>query len=195
MRILFAALLSLLLISSALGQDAEKQKKLDSVSLKLKQLDLMNHILPILMTKDQLKQILPTVEKSRQKVKEAQAKEYEALVRFEKRIEEAHKQAMETNKTPGRALLDEIYKMFAEMSLRRELVAEENTDAVLEAMKKALNEGQLKAAANDLNPKLYDPSLEPEEMSMDTKLRFFVKQILLDPAAYDVLLMLSKQKS
>jgi hypothetical protein len=193
MRFILGLLLCLSLATCSLAQtDAAQLKHLDQMLLKLKQVDLMNHILPLLMTKEQIRQILPSVEKARQKVREAQKKEYEALKRFEIRLDAAHKKALENGVLPGRELLGEIMKMFVDHSIKRMLIAEDNTDAVVDAMKAALNEGQIKAATNDLNPKLFDPSLKPEQMKPEEKLRFFVKEILLDPAAYDVLVLLSK---
>lgn len=180
-------------ISSA-QEDTSRQKDTEAIFTKLKQLDLMNQILPMLMTKDQLKKILPVVEKARQRVKQAQLKEYEALKKFEGRITEARKKAIDSGQVPGRQLLNEIIKMFQAMEIARTMIADENTDAIIAVFKSTLNEGQIKAAANDLNPKLFDPSLKPEEMSADQKLRFFVKEIFLDPAAYDVLVILSQKQ-
>lgn len=194
MRFLIGLLVCQLLAGPAPAQsDAARQKDTDAIFVKLKQLDLMNHILPMLMTKDQLKKVLPAVEKARQRVRQAQVKEYEALKKYEGRIAEAHKKALESGQVPGRELLTEITNMFKAMEISRSLIADENTDAIVAALKSTLNEGQIKSAINDLNPKLFDASLKPEEMSADQKLRFFVKEIFLDPAAYDVLVLLSQK--
>jgi hypothetical protein len=38
-----------------------------------------------------------------------------------------------------------------------------------------------------LNPKIYDPGVKTEELKDDDRLRLFVREVFLDPLAYDVL--------
>ncbi|MFY9233079.1 MAG: hypothetical protein WAO58_01315 [Fimbriimonadaceae bacterium] len=193
MRTILSLIFCLAIAAICAAQPVTEQTKHTEAMLnKVKQLDVMNQILPMLMTKEQIKNILPSVEKARARVKAAQNKEYTALKAFEARLNEAYKKAIETGQTPGRALQAEIIRMFQEKGLERMLIAEENTDLVVEALKKHLNAGQIKAATNALDPKVFDPSLKPEEMTSEQKLRFFVKEIFLDPVAYDVLILLGK---
>ena len=193
MRTFLAMLLCLALALPALAQvDEARAKQSDAIMLKIKQLDLMNHVLPLLMTKEQVKKLLPVVEKARQNVKKAQLKEADALKTFDAKLSAAHKNAVEKGQVPGRTLLNEVATLFQALTIARGIVADENTDDVIKAMREVLNPGQIKAAINDLNPKLFDPRLKPEEMSDNDKLRFFVKEIFLDPALYDVLVLLAR---
>lgn len=194
MRTLLALLLSLMLVGGVSAQSAaDRAKKSDEILHKIKQLDLMNQLLPLLMTKDQLKKILPAIEKARQKVDQAMTKEFDMLRQFEGKVAKAHSDAFDKGAVPGRDLLNEIIKMFKALNIYRALIADENTDAVIKVLKETLNAGQIKAATNALDPQTFDPSLKPEQMTEDQKLRFFVKEILLDPAAYDVLVEMNRR--
>lgn len=193
MRLILALTICCGLALSGFAQsDDSRTKQVDALLKKVKQIDILNRILPLLMTKEQIRKVLPAVEKARARVKEAQNKEFESLKKFEARLDAANKKAIESGVLPGRDLVSEIMKMFVEHGIQRQLIASENTEAVVKALKETLNEGQIKAAVNDLNPALFDPSLKPEKMTADDKLRFFVREIFLDPAAYDVLVLLSK---
>jgi hypothetical protein len=195
MRLITLLLLAFALVCGASAQtEAQRAEHSEKILNKIKALDLMNHMLPLLMTVDQMKQMLPVLEKCREKEKQQQIKEYELLRKYETRLDEANKKALQTSQVPGRDLLNELATLFKSFNLGREVIVTENTDAVVAAMKKILNEGQIKAAIGDLNPALFDPSLKPDKMTDEEKLRFYVRTILLDAVAYDVLLRMSQKK-
>jgi hypothetical protein len=196
MRFVIALLLSLLLLSGALTQSqiqTEKGKKTLEIVDRVRQLDLLNHILPVLITKEQLKKLLPVIEKSRQNVRKAQDKEYDTIRTVETELNKAYNDALDKGAVPTREFLTKLMKMGQALSLHRALIADENTDELIKAMRETLNAGQTKAAANALNPALFEPGLKVDQMTEDQKLRFYVKEIMLDPLTYPVLLELYKR--
>ncbi|HVL38467.1 MAG TPA: hypothetical protein VM328_03655 [Fimbriimonadaceae bacterium] len=192
MRILLALLLCVASVS-ALAQTAEERaRKSDQIMIRVRELDLLNHILPLVMTKEQLRQILPVVERARQRVTDAQKKEFALLLTFEKKLDEAHKNAIEKSQIPGRELLIELSKGLQALEIVRMGIADQNTEDVLKAFKAIMNAGQLKSAANSLNPASLDPTIKVDEMTEEAKLRFYIREIFLDPLAYDILVRLSR---
>ena len=192
-------LLAIALFSCVLGSMANAQttkadagKRADEILAKVHELDLLNQLLPVLMTKEQMRKILPSVEKAREMVKATEKGEAEQLEKLAAKIDPVLKEAYEKNKVPSQDVLLEYAKTFVKLRVVRRSVIESNTTAVLEVVQKTLDKGQLAAARNALDPKLIDPSLDKEKMSDDDKMRFWVKVILLDPQTYTILLKLSK---
>lgn len=169
----------------------ERAKRSDEILKKMRQMELANQILPLVMTKEQLKQILPPIEKARANVRDLQNEEFETMRKFEERLDTAIKNATDKGQLPGQALLVEMNRLLMAFSLKRQAAASENVTTVLDVLNKTLNAGQLKAAANSLDLKLFDPSVKPEELTETAKVRFYVGQVLLDPLAYDLLVKMS----
>jgi hypothetical protein len=187
----------LALVSSAPAQLAsdDQAKRSDEILKKMRQIDLLNQMLPLALSKDQINKLLPSIEKARQRVKDQQKEEFKLMTQYEGKIDAAVKAGIDKGDVPDIALLRELNAVMTTMELRRDAVASENADAVLSEMKKALNAGQLKVAANSLNPKLFDPSVKVDEMTQDQKILFFVRNIMLDPHSYDLMRQLLKRAS
>ncbi|MBS1704735.1 MAG: hypothetical protein JST40_02590 [Armatimonadetes bacterium] len=169
-----------------------KVDKADATIKKLHELELLNQILPILMTKEQIRKILPEVEKARDKVKKTQELERQELAKLEAKVDSALKDAYDTGKVPTTEVIGEYIATFRKMIGARQLISSANADNVLEKMKETLNDGQLKALENALDPRISDPDLEVSKLTSAQKQLYFVKMILLDPLSYDILLKLSK---
>jgi len=176
--------------SSSLQTDKAKQSS-DTLE-KMRQLDLLNQILPLVMTKDQIRQLLPTIEKARRDVKAEEDTEAGLIAQVAPEINAAVKAGIEKGEVPDKALLKKANAVIRTMAMRRNAIASDNVDMVLGEMKKILNAGQLKAAANSLSTSVYMPDVKPEEIKDDQKLQIFVREIMLDPLAYDILVKLQK---
>ena len=74
----------------------------------IRQADLLNHILPILWTKEQLNAVLPAIEKARQNVTQAHDNEYHKLIELDPKVTAAIEKALNEGQVPGRDLLKEI---------------------------------------------------------------------------------------
>jgi hypothetical protein len=179
--------------STASIQDAETRgAKSNEILTQMRQLDLLNQILPLLMNKDQIGKLLTAIEKARANVRNIEQLEDQDLAKQAQKVSEATKAGFDQQKLPERELLVELNKLVRAFSIRRQVAIGENVTTVKEAFDAVLNPGQRKAAANSLNPGLFDPSLKVEQMSEEQKIRFFIQEILLDPLAYDVLKRLQK---
>lgn len=189
---LFSCVFGSMAVASAQTTKADAGKRADEILAKVHELDLLNQLLPVLMTKEQMRKILPSVEKAREMVKATEKGEAEQLEKLAAKIDPVLKEAYEKNKVPSQEVLLEYAKTFVKLRVVRRSVIESNTTAVLEVVQKTLDKGQLAAARNALDPKLIDPSLDKEKMSDEEKMRFWVKVILLDPQTYTILLKLSK---
>ncbi|MCW5943500.1 MAG: hypothetical protein KIS66_14805 [Fimbriimonadaceae bacterium] len=188
------ATVAALLVSAvaSFGQPAAKVE--DNPLIKIRKVELLNQILPVVMTKEQLDAILPAVERARAKVREVEKKEATELRAIEARMDTAIKAALEEGQVPKLEFVDRLRQLMWAMGLRRQTVVGENTESVLASLKKELNAGQLKAAANALSPKQIDPGVRVEELTQDDRLRMYVRFILLDPYTYDLLVALARKK-
>lgn len=187
--------LMLAMVCSAFAQtaaDQEQARRADEILGKMRTMELTNQILPLLLTMEQLRELLPPIEKARQAVKAAKAEEFSVLKMYEGKLDTAIKNATEKGQIPGREMLLEMNRVLTALGMKRRAIADENIATVLAAAQKLLNAGQLKAAANSLDPKLFDPTLKVEEMKEIDKVRFFVGEVMLDPLAYDILVKLSR---
>ena len=179
----------------AWGQSAEQGSKSDQVMLKLRQIDLLNMLIPLALTHDQIEKILPSIERARQKVRDAEKNEAATLEKLDAKVSDAIKKSIETSVAPPKALLDELAHTTQEMSDARIAIVEENTDNVLKVFGDTVNAGQKKAATNSFSPAYIDPKAKPDTVTDDEKLRFFVRDILLDPQSYDILVQMSRHAS
>jgi hypothetical protein len=177
------------------AQTPDQSKKSEQVLMKMRQIDLLNQIIPLALQKEQIDKLLPAVERARSKVVQIQKDEASALEKLDSKISDAIKTSEEKGVAPPKTLLEELAQATNNMSQKRMLAIDENTEAVLRVFNDVCNAGQKKAAANSLAPQLLDPSLEPDKMTQADKVRFFVGEILLDPQAYEVLVQLQKHAS
>jgi hypothetical protein len=196
-RSLFAVLLVLASCSAAFAQaasDAERSRRSEEIMTRAVQIDLLNQILPVLLSTDQLRQLLPTIERIRQRVRETEKLEFDELRKLESKLEAAYKDGMEKGLVPPRELIGEVFSTYSRLGVSRRLMAEKNAQDVLDKFMEVANAGQQKAAAQALNPRTFDASAKPDEMSQEDRLRLYVREILLHPLAYDILVKLSMRK-
>lgn len=177
--------------NSPTGTSMVAAREAEAILRKGRQLDLLNEILPVLMTKEQLKKILPSVEKARLAVRKVEAEELITLRVLEKQFDTMMKAAIEKGQVPSQEEMQSIALKYREMNFRRLEVSSENAEMVEKALRANLNAGQLKAAQNALSPARFDPALDPTKMTDEQKLRFWVRMVLLDPLSYDLLVKLS----
>lgn len=188
---LLIAFLALACFAFAPAQVPSGQRA-DEIMTKIRQLELVNHVVALLLTKEQASKILGALEKTRQEVRKTQAEELEILKKLEPKLDEALKAAYEKREIPAQELFREIAARIQAMRLKRKAVADENIASVLKVVNETLDAGQKKAAAGALNIKALDPTRDPDKMSEEEKVRFFVEVVLMDPVAYDVLVKMPR---
>jgi tRNA nucleotidyltransferase/poly(A) polymerase len=184
-RLLIILSFALAISGAVFAQDKSAQST--AILQKMRQIDLLNHLIPLVMTKEQIRKLLPEIEKARRDVRTQEAEEAKLLSEKAAAIDKAVKDGIDKGDVPDKQLLKELNAMIRFFSMKRDAVANDNTTNVLAIMKTTLNAGQLKAAGNSLNPKVFDPSVKLEELKDDDRLRLFVREVMLDPLAYDLL--------
>lgn len=188
--------LSFVICPLAFGQAAsaltDSAKKSSEILLKVEKIDVLNQLLPVLMTKEQIRAILPAIEKARKAVVDQEKIEAEMLRKLEPKLDVAIKEAEENGKVPTRETLRETQALFLTFSIKRKQIGDDNADNVIKVVSATLNKGQIKAMQGALNPKYLYPDLDPATMTAENKLRFFVKELLLNRQTYPILLKLAK---
>lgn len=187
--------ISCLFMFGRVDQTSEQAKKSDEIVMKMRQIDLLNQIIPLVLTKDQINQLLPAIERARAKAALVQKDEASALRKLDGKISEAIKKAIETGVAPPKDLLNELATATTAMTEKRLLAMDENTDAVYKVFSDTCNAGQKKAAANSFSPAFINPGVKPDQLTDVQKIRFFVDNVLLDPQAHDLLVALAKHAS
>ncbi len=181
--------------SMTLAQTSDKAKRSDAILKKARQLDLLNHLLPLTLTKSQINSLLGPIEKCRRKVKEIEGLEADDLIKYEGRIDGVIADGADKGKVPSIDFLKEMNKLFIAFSVRRQIAAGENAEIVLAEIKKSWNKGQLTVASKSIDIKAYDSSYDAATATEDFKLSFYIKDILLDPQAYEILTRMAKRAS
>lgn len=183
----FLIVLSLALaISGAVFAQSDKAKQSAATLDKMRQIDLLNHLLPLTMNKDQIRKILPSIEKARRDVKTQEDEEAKFLAESSAKVNKAVEEGIKGD-VPDKQLLRELNAMIRLFTMKRKEIGDDNAKMVLEVLKTTLNAGQLKVAGNTLDFKVYNPGIKPEEIKDEDRLTLFVREILLDPLAYDLL--------
>ncbi len=170
----------------------ERAAHADQILVKARKIDLLNQILPVGMTKKQLNEVLGAVEKVRRNVDKQELLEFGEMVKLEAGMDAAIKAGLEKGELPSHEFVIKISKTFHALDRVRQSVIYDNEEIVRTAVKKVLNEGQIKAAANAIEPTYFDPSIKPEELTTAKKLDVYIRVVLLDPNAYSVLTELFK---
>lgn len=187
-------LLACLMAVSSFAQTSadERNKRIAEMVDKMIRVELINQLLPVMLTKDQLKALLKPIERSRTRVRELRQQDHDELKRLEAQFDEAIEKGQAKGSVPPQELMAAISKVIFDSATRTQIVASENIEEVMTTFKQVANKGQLKAAANSLNPKFFNPKAKPEEMSQDDKIRVYVSEVLLHVLAYDIIIRLSR---
>ncbi|MHB8635154.1 MAG: hypothetical protein ACYC96_01635 [Fimbriimonadaceae bacterium] len=189
-RALICVVLALTASAAFTQGPAEEAAASDRVITHIRQADLLNHLLPILWTKAQLNAVLPAIEKARQNVKQTHDNEYHKLLELDPKVTAAVDKAIKDGQVPGRDLLKSINNQLVVFQRTRMAMGGLNESGVYDAIVANLNPGQKKAMANDLDPASVVPGMKVEKMTDEAKIRFYIRNILLDPLAYDLLVKL-----
>lgn len=190
------ALKSLLLLTTAVATVAvappAPTDEATTIQMKVRQLTLLEQINPVLMTKPQLRRLLPAVESARQAERDLVANELKAMRPLSARLDTEIKKAKEEKKLADPDIWKTINDLQRQFNLNRARMINEQTEKVLTEMRRALNEGQLKAAANAIDARALLPGVPADQITEEAKLRAWIRIVLLDPIAYDLMLDMSK---
>ena len=193
-KTLLALALVAALPSLTFAQAATYSPRAQETYLKVKQLDVLIQVVPLSLTKEQFSPILAAIEKVRQQQKAMVAQEEKDLAALDAKLTKVTEDGTDRAIYPPRPMQQEIAANMRAIGIREDLYANQWVDIVFQACKSTLNEGQIKVMEKSLKPELLDPSIKVAEMDSDTKVKFFIRKVILDPVAYDVLVRMSRRK-
>jgi len=195
MKALWTILIASLALAAAAQQATQPASQPDpkqDINYQIAKLDALNHVLPLLLTKDQANKILTALEKVREKERQVRKMEDDQLKPFRERIAKAIEDGEKKKLVPDRQLLADLAKLLGAFDRVRAATAEDNVSLIEETLKSTLNAGQLKTLAKSLDPRFFAPDLKIEEITDSERIRIFIRAILLQPATYDLLVELAK---
>lgn len=163
----------------------------DRINWKIQKLFIVDQLLPVLLTKDQVKALLPIIERARQDETDLLKKELDELKKIEPSVDKALGEAIKDQKTPTNEFVLEFNKMYKTFAYKRRLLVDLSAAAVLKKMREVCNEGQMKAAENALSPAAMGEK-DPETFTSDQKIVLWIRNVLLDRASYDLLVDMSR---
>lgn len=172
----------------------ERAKRATEILGKARQLDIVNQVLPLLLTPKQLDKILSRLDKHRVESRKLELSEYDYLLKLEGNLDKSLKEAYDKGAIPTREALTTSYSTFKMFEIRRQAVIGEVVTDLLKIVDTEFNAGQKKALAGAFSDSLVAQGGDASKLTDDDKRRFFVELILLDPMAYDVLTKLSLKK-
>lgn len=195
-RIALFAIAGMFVLPCSFAQAVQEDTgvKSDVIMSKIFTLDMMNFLLPLAMKTEQYDKVLPVLEKVRRDTKLSEDDEASKLREVEAEVDAAIKDCYDKGLVPKKELRDKLGKMLHDFAIKREIQIAKNIDAMYDALKSVWTPTQMKIASVSLNPKDYDPQAKVDEMSEEDKVRIFVREIMLSPAAYPVMVKLSLQK-
>lgn len=169
--------------------------KSDATILKIRQIDMLNQLLPLGMKKDQYSPMLLAIEKCRANEKKIKEAEDVELAKLDADLDAAVKNAIEKGQYPPHAMEVHAANVINAMGVVRQYAINENVDTLYTAAKATFDEGQMTVMEKSLDVDKMDPSAKKEATDKPGKIRFFLRQIFLDPVTYDLLIKLQKNAS
>lgn len=169
-----------------------KLNKSDEISLKIRQTDLLVHIVSVIYTKSQIDKILAKLEVFHARQAKIRKEEDQSLLLVDKELDKAISDALEKNIYPSRKTLEKVATLTQLLGSNRRAELNLELTEMLDLLKKELNAGQLKSIENSFAISALDPSKDDKKMSSNEKITFYIGRILLDEATYDLLVKMSK---
>ncbi len=189
----FLVVLLLAISCLSFGQTKnDKDIRSDEVFGKIREIDLLFNILPVLLTKDQINKILPALEQARAAVRKTRDIEYDEFMKAEPAIDKSIEAATAKNVLPSRQDRANWSGLIASLDKLRQFAVLQEIAIVTPVLEQSLSKTQLKVMANMVDPRVFDPKAKPDEMTQDQKLTLYVREILLDPRTYDLLVKMAK---
>lgn len=186
------AVLSIFVCLAHAQSDADKDEFSRQTFTKIRKIDLLFNILPVLYTKDQINKLLPALERAHTVNRETLDNEYDDYKGVDKLCDKSISDAIQQNILPTRQQRAELSNLLYKQEVRRQVTILKNVANIKEVFDKVMSDSQKKAAANSLDPRTFDPKAKPDEMTQDQKIEVYVREILLDQLTYDLLVERAK---
>jgi hypothetical protein len=153
---------------------------------KVRRVELLNLLLPVLLTKEQITALLPSVLKARKADEDLKKREAAVLRTLEADLDRMIKAGLDSKQVPPLEVVGKVSTAFQAMAITRRSLVDEQVGLVLAEVEKNLDSGQRKAAGG-LVPKSAANPTNPEAATDEERLKIWVRSVLLDPLATDML--------
>lgn len=157
----------------------------------LAEIDLANQILPLTLTKDQVKELLPKIEECRQNVRNQEKKEADKLKTIRDEAEKVLKDC-EKGSVPTPEFLKKVEGMFTDFYNQRNGVKLANVIIMYQAMDKILHDGQKKIIISTVDRYYEDEVKTWENKTDELKMQFYALHIFLSDSGYQFLTKLNR---
>ncbi|OWU65112.1 MAG: hypothetical protein CBB60_006350 [Armatimonadetes bacterium Cent15-Ar3] len=185
---------AVVLSTGAMAQTPTKNvQDANQVLINIDKLNVVKFVLPLLLKKKQIGDMMAAMEKCRSKELEVRESDAKELLKLDADTKKAVAAAVEKGDYPDKALQSKIISVQEAILTRRRIVVNENVQILEDAAKLTLDEGQLKVMINILDPRSVDPSAKPDKMSDDEKRRFYLRSVFLDGLTYELLKVMYKK--
>ena len=171
----------------------DKVAQSQEVQLNMRKVDILLHLMPLALKKDQYETLLSELEKVRAKQRLVLETEDDEVIKLGAELETAVKDAIEKGSYPKRELQVRCFKTTRALGIVRQLARGEMADTLYDVVNKIFDAGQKKIAANSIDWKLLDPTSDLDTKDEPTKIRAYIKAVLMDPLAYDLMILLAKK--
>ncbi len=191
MRLALALVLTFALLFVASTQtNREDPNRIRPVMEKLAKIDKANRVLPLLLTKEQARNLLLEIEKCRVNIRNQEKKEADRLKAIEPEIDTVLKDAA-SGVVPSQEFIKKVDDLFRQFESERNGVRLANSLLLKDALTKLLNAGQLRAMSNVVDQIYTDLGYKTEGVTENEKTIYFAMDVLLDDVGYQFLADLS----
>ncbi len=188
-KVVFFGLLLALLVGVP-GQQPPK-RTITEVQTMLGEIDVANRILPLVLTKEQIRKILPVIERCRQNVRNQEQKEARELLAMAEEIEKVHAGVIK-GVVPSPEFLAKMNDVFKRFENERNAVKMANGILLGQTLNEVLHDGQKRAIVNVVDKVFNEQNRKWEEASEDAKIQFFALGILMSEDGYNFLVKLNR---
>ncbi len=165
----------------------------NQVLVNIDKLNVVKFVLPLLLKKKQIGDMMAAMEKCRSKELEVRESDAKELLKLDAEVKKAVTAAVEKGDYPDKKLQAKVIAVQEAILTRRRIAVNENVQVLEDAAKLSLDEGQLKVMVNILDPKSVDPSAKPDKMTDEEKRRFYLRAVFLDGLTYELLKVMYKK--
>lgn len=194
MKYLIAILAAAVIMTGASLQQVSKNDKygINPVMDKLAQIDKANQILPLLLTKGQIKQLLPKIERCRENIRNQEKKEADRIKVLGPDADKVYNETLK-GVVPSQDFLSKTRSLFDQFAQERNGVKAANSIILIEAMDQIFDRGQRQRIIGVVDKVFNERSMKWESGTEGEKLSFFALNVLLDDDGYQFLVKLGAQ--
>lgn len=164
--------------------------KSDAVIMKIHQIDILNELLPLTLRKEQFPPILTALEKARAAEKKILEDEDAQLAKIAPDIDKTYDEGVDKGIYPSHEVVTNTGKLLKAMAIRRQVFAGETMEDMYKVIDSTLDAGQKKVMANTVTMDDLPPNVKKEDATDEVKIRAYIRKVILDRGAYEILLKL-----